>query len=521
MLFNSYIFIFVFLPVTFFVFLLLKKYKSQFVINIWLIAASCFFYAWWNTPYILLLILSVLINFGIGALINAHYDKPSVRKKILIFGITCNLGVLCYYKYAGFLVNIVNDIAATQFKLGTIFLPLAISFFTLQQISYLVDAYRGRASEFNFLSYAASVTFFPHLIAGPIVRYRDLVPQFSGTKAQAFNSLDVAVGLTLFFMGLFKKIILADHISRYVDSPFAAAAAGAPVTCLEAWSACIGFVLQLYFDFSAYSDMAIGLGRIFGIRLPVNFNSPLKAVNFIDFWHRWHITLSQFIRDYLFFPLARKFRGPGSQYYITLVVMVLVGLWHGAGWTFPLWGAVHGTLLIINNLWRGMRRRWGHNFARPTWYGSAGARLLTWFFLVVSIPLFRAVDFPAALAMLKGMLGSNGMLLSQQFLEFWGLQAWIPLLTGWGFQVGDLNLLKGGVLEWLVLGLLIVNFFPNTQEILSKFDPCLGFNLGEAAGTWKWLRWRPTAPWAFLTGCLALASLLLSAKENPFLYFQF
>jgi alginate O-acetyltransferase complex protein AlgI len=521
MLFNSYTFIFFFLPVTFIVFAIIRKSKPQFSINIWLIASSCFFYSWWNPPYLLLLVVSVLFNFGIGTIIDRESERLAYQKTALIIGIIFNLSLLGYYKYAAFFVDIISEISRTHFGLGKIFLPLAISFFTLQQISYLVDAYRGKTTKFSFLSYVASVTFFPHLIAGPIVRYRVLVPQFSRTITQPFNPLDLAVGLTLFSLGLFKKVILADHIAGYVDPAFAAAMAGGRVSFLEAWAASISFIIQLYFDFSAYSDMAIGLGRMFGIRLPVNFNSPLKAVNFIDFWQRWHITLSQFIRDYLFFPLVRSLKGPGFQYLNTLIVMILVGLWHGAGWNFIIWGGVHGCYLLINHLWRTWRRAWGHDFADPTRYGSALARALTFIFLVASMPLFRAGNLKAAMVMLKGMAGFNGILLSSQALKLWGMDRLIPILTGWGFQVGGLTLLKGFIFEWLMLNLVIVFFLPNTQEIMAKFEPCLGFHLKDTEGTWRWLRWTPSVPWAVATGVLALVSLLLAAKPSPFLYFQF
>jgi D-alanyl-lipoteichoic acid acyltransferase DltB (MBOAT superfamily) len=521
MLFNSYVFIFFFLPATLLIFSIIVRFGSQTAVSIWLIAASLFFYSWWNPLYLTLLVLSVLFNFGIGTIINKTFDRPTYHKMALIVGITCNISLLGYYKYAGFLVNIINEMSGAHFNLGKIFLPLAISFFTLQQISYLVDAYRGKTTKFNFLSYAASVTFFPHLIAGPIVRYRDLVPQFSRSSPQAVLSLDLAVGLTLFFLGLFKKVILADHLAKYVGPAFAAAAAGRPVTFLEAWVAGMAFIIQIYFDFSAYSDMAIGLGRIFGIRLPVNFNSPLKAVNFMDFWRRWHITLSDFVRDYIYFPLGGSRKGVGRQYLNIMIIFFLVGLWHGAGWTYIIWGSVHGLFIVINHFWHRLRRYWGHNLENPTWYGTALAIALTFTTLSATMALFRADNLNAALIMLKGMAGLHGVVLPSFLLEGWGLQSLIPVLTGWGFKVGGLALLKGYAFEWLTFYFFIIFFMPNTQEIMSRFEPCLDYHLKETEGTWKWLRWRPTVAWAGLTGVLALAALLLMGKPNPFLYFQF
>jgi alginate O-acetyltransferase complex protein AlgI len=521
MLFNSYVFILFFLPITFLIFSIISREGSQTAVSIWLIAASLFFYSWWNPFYVTLLILSLLFNFGIGASINKIYDKPVLRKLLLIFGIICNILTLAYYKYSVFVINIFNEVSGKHIDPGKIFLPLAISFFTLQQISYLVDAYRGQTSKFNFISYAASVTFFPHLIAGPIVRYRDLVPQFSRTCPQPANYLNLAVGLTLFFMGLFKKVILADHLTQYVDPAFAAANLGRPVSFLEAWTANMAFFMEIYLDFSGYSDMAIGLGRIFGVRLPVNFNSPLKSINFMDFWRRWHITLSEFARDYLYFPLGGSRKGLPRQYINIMIIMTIVGLWHGAAWTLILWGALHGLFILINHVWLTMRRAWGHDFSHPTRLGTWSARILTFLCAAGANALFRADDLSAALVMLKGLVGLNGIILESQKLRFLGLENLIPVLTGWGIQVGTLPLLKGYALEYLLVYLCIIFFCPNTQEIMSRFEPCLDFQLKENEGTWPWLKWKPTMSWAWLTGFIALLSMLLMGRPNPFLYFQF
>ncbi|MFZ5452331.1 MAG: MBOAT family O-acyltransferase [Thermodesulfobacteriota bacterium] len=428
---------------------------------------------------------------------------------------------MAYYKYAGFLVNIFNELSGKHFDLGRIFLPLAISFFTLQQISYLVDAYRGKTSKFNFLSYAASVTFFPHLIAGPIVRYRDLVPQFSQSSPRTSSALDIAVGLTLFCLGLFKKVILADHLAKFVDPLFAGASAGTPITFLEAWAANIGFFIQIYFDFSAYSDMAIGLGRIFGVRLPVNFNSPLKSVNIMDFWRRWHITLSEFARDYLYFPLGGSRKGVPRQYVNLMIIMTIVGLWHGPAWTFILWGMLHGLFLIVNHAWLILRRSWGHDLSRPTLWGAWLGRIITFLCAAGVNALFRADNMKAAVNMLKGLVGLNGLALGVKTLHLLHLDNFITFLTGWGIQVRELYLMQGYIFETLLVYLCIVFFFPNTQEIMSRFEPCLDFTLKEHEGTWPWLRWKPTLAWAGLTGFLALISILLMGQPNPFLYFQF
>ena len=521
MLFNSYVFIFLFLPPTLLGFYLIGRSGSQTALCVWLITASLIFYSWWNPPYVALLIASVLFNFALGALITKTADQPARSKAILTFGIFCNVALLGYYKYAGFLVNIFNEITLKHLDLGRIFLPLAISFFTLQQISFLVDAYRGKTSKFNFLSYAASVTFFPHLIAGPIVRYRDLVPQFSRSTPRTANSLDLAVGLTLFCLGLFKKVILADHLAKFVNPIFAGASAGTQVSFLEAWGANIGFFVQIYFDFSAYSDMAIGLGRIFGVRLPVNFNSPLKSVNIMDFWRRWHITLSEFARDYMYFPLGGSRKGVPRQYINLMIIMTIVGLWHGPAWTFILWGMFHGLFLLINHAWLMLRRYWGHDLNRPTLVGTWVGRIITFLCAAGVNALFRADNMTTAINMLKGLVGLNGFALASDTLKVLHLENLTSILTAIGIQVGGLPLLKGHFFDTLMVYLIIVFFFPNTQEIMSRFEPCLDFQLKEHEGTWPWLRWKPTLAWAGLTGFVALICVMLMGQPNPFLYFQF
>lgn len=522
MLFNSYLFIFVFLPITLAIYIIIRRLNYPKLLNIWLIAASLFFYAWWNPNYLVLLVFSILFNYGIGIIINKACDQPYFHRKVLIIGITANLMLLGYFKYAGFLGKIVNDVSGTHINWGNIVLPLAISFFTLQQVSYLIDAYRGEAKKFDFISYMASVSFFPHLIAGPIVRYRDLVPQFSQELVNKFyNSTDLAVGLTIFIMGLFKKVILADTVAVHANLAFAAATAGAQVTLLEAWGAVVAFSFQVYFDFSGYSDMAIGLGRIFGIRLPVNFNSPYKSVNFIDFWRRWHITLTDFMRDYIYFPLGGSRKGVERQYLNIMIIMLICGLWHGAGWTFVIWGGMHGLYIVINHIWLRLRRYWGQDLAHPTWYGTAMAQLITFAAFQLSMAIFRADNLKASWVIIKGMAGLNGVLLPELHLNLYGLGFLVPRLSGWHIQVGDITLLGSYAMEWLILCWFIVWFMPNTQEIMSRVEPALGYRLKETEGTWTWLRWRPTPAWALACGVLAVVSLFMIARPSPFLYFQF
>ena len=292
MLFNSYTFIFLFLPTVLLGFHLIGKQGHHRVAIAWLVGASLFFYGWWNPAYLGLMLVSIFFNYGIGVSLGGAPKQPN-KKPILIFGVIVNLGLLAYFKYANFFVDNLNNIAGTDIVLEQIILPLAISFFTFQQIAYLVDAWRGETKEYNFLHYCLFVTFFPQLIAGPIVHHKEMLPQFAKDVVYKLRSKHLAIGLTIFAIGLFKKVVLADGISVYASPVFDAAEAGVVLTFFEAWGGSLAYTFQLYFDFSGYSDMAIGIARMFGIRLPLNFNSPYKATSIIDFWRKWHITLSR------------------------------------------------------------------------------------------------------------------------------------------------------------------------------------------------------------------------------------
>ena len=352
MLFNSYIFIFAFLPVTYLVYRILDRHFRADVVLAWLVIASLFFYGWWNPRYFFLILFSMAVNFVIGRKIIDAPSKSSARLFVTL-GVTLNLSLLAYYKYANFFVDTLNSVVQTDFNLQRIFLPLAISFFTFQQIAYLVDIYRGDAERYKFRHYALFVTFFSQLIAGPIVHHREMLPQFQSLKKSDPTS-DMVVGLTIFCIGLFKKTVLADGIALYSTPLFDAAAGGDSLSLFNAWGAGLGYTLQLYFDFSGYSDMATGAARLFGIRLPINFDSPLKTTSIAEFWRRWHITLARFMRDYVFIPLGGSRGGSISRARNLFISMVLCGIWHGAGWTYIVFGLLHGTYLVINITWRSL-----------------------------------------------------------------------------------------------------------------------------------------------------------------------
>jgi D-alanyl-lipoteichoic acid acyltransferase DltB (MBOAT superfamily) len=496
MLFNSAVFIFIFLPTVLLVFYALG-YIGRIRLAIgWLVAASLFFYGWWNPAYLVLILASIVFNYLVG---RALGREGGPKKGTLFFGVAVNLSLLAYYKYANFFVENVNSLAGTQWDLGTIILPLAISFFTFQQITYLVDSSRGLTREYHFLNYCLFVTFFPQLIAGPIVHHGEMLPQFYESKTFRFLRENFATGLTIFLLGLFKKTVLADGAAVYATPVFDAAEAGQVLTFFEAWAGALGYTFQLYFDFSGYSDMAIGIARMFNIVLPLNFFSPYKALNIVDFWRRWHITLSRFLRDYLYIPLGGNRKGPARRYVNLFTTMLLGGLWHGAGWTFVAWGALHGGYLMVNHAWQHATRSITPKGRISVMMVHASAWLITMLAVIVAWVFFRALSFDGALRVLGGMSGVNGFVLPAQLVQI------IPGLSSFVDSVGTMKLLGGGsimgVFEMLglysLLGVLV--FMPAMHEMSTR------------------LRTVALA----LSFYFTIQAVLFTREASEFLYFQF
>lgn len=331
MLFNSHVFIFGFLPIVFIVYFIFRKIDLVAGAKIWLVFSSLFFYSWWNPVYLPILLGSIITNFLFGKTI----EKVSYKKIILTIGIIFNVALLGYFKYVDFFIANVNMIFETNFSLLHVALPLAISFFTFQQIAYLVDTYKGEAKKYSFLNYALFVTFFPQLIAGPIVHHKEMMPQFETLSARFVRAKNVVLGSFIFFIGLFKKTVIADTFAIYASDGF-----GRPetLTLIEGWIVSLSYSFQIYFDFSAYSDMAIGLALLFNIKLPINFNSPYKALNIQDFWRRWHMTLGRFLTKYIYIPLGGNRISESRTLFNIMIVFGISGFWHGAGWTFVVWG---------------------------------------------------------------------------------------------------------------------------------------------------------------------------------------
>lgn len=528
MLFNSYEFLFLFLPITLLVYFRLARANRENAI-LWLVLASLFFYGWWNPAYLLLIVASMLGNFGIGNLLSqAHrQNRRNAGRLWLIGGIGANLAVLGYYKYANFAVTSLNAVAGTDFHLQTIILPLAISFFTFQQIAYLVDAYNGITREYRFAHYALFVTFFPQLIAGPIVHHKDMLPQFMRERSITPNIQNIAVGLTIFLIGLFKKVVLADGVAQYGTPVFNAAANGATLTLLEAWGGALAYTFQLYFDFSGYSDMAVGAARMFGITLAVNFHSPYKATSIVEFWRRWHITLSTFLRDYLYIALGGNRAGKVMRYRNLLLTMLLGGLWHGAGWTFVVWGALHGLYLCINHAWTHFSQRLLPTPLLPRPLAKALAWSLTFLAVVIGWVFFRAASFDAAGAMLQGMAGLNGIALPADIAARAGaLWNTLSALGVGSYAAQDDRF----IFTWLWIACLfpIALALPNTQQILCNFDPGQHIPASRAENELRPFHalttrivWAPTVTWALIAALLATLSILSLTRLSEFLYFQF
>lgn len=517
MLFNSFIFIFFFLPIALAVFFQIGGRGHHRVAIAWLVGASLFFYAWWNPAYLGLILASMLFNYALGISLGNHETAGHwSAKTVLTLGIVINLGLLGYYKYANFFVANLNLAVGTNFHIEHIILPLAISFFTFQQIAYLVDAFRGETREYNFLHYCLFVTFFPQLIAGPIVHHREMLPQFANPAIYRLNNKHLAIGITIFTIGLFKKVIVADNVAEFSTPVFDAAFRGQAIGFFEAWTGALAYTFQLYFDFSGYADMAIGIARMFGVLLPLNFDSPYKAVNIVEFWRRWHMTLSRFLRDYLYVPLGGSRKGNTRRYVNLMTTMLLGGLWHGAGWTFVVWGGLHGLYLVINHAWHALRRSLGFDPDHSTNWGRGIARATTFLAVLVSWVFFRAESFNAATAILKGMVGGNGLSTRLAHIGQTDLFA-----INWGLGLVPMQLpIQIVVLLVFSALLLTVWILPNTQQIMAHYRPAFEIHDTDAGVNIKF-QWHYNQTWGLIISMMVLLSFLNMHRISEFLYFQF
>lgn len=438
----------------------------------WLVIASLFFYSYWKVDYLSLILLSMIFNYSIGSTLSLENNLKINKKIIMIFAIIVNIALLGYYKYFDFLIQNINTIFHSNFNYMNIMLPLAISFFTFQQIAYIVDSYHGKTKEYDFLTYSLFVTFFPQLIAGPIVHHSEMMPQFSNLRNRFINHKNISIGLFLLAIGLFKKVIVADFFSVFVIGAFDKF----PIlTCFEAWCASISYTFQLYFDFSGYCDMAIGIGYLFNIVLPQNFNSPYKAHNIQDFWRRWHMTLSRFLKDYVYIPLGGNRCGKFNTYKNLFLTFLIGGIWHGANYTFVIWGILHGLASCIYKAWQNL------NIKLPNFISL----MTTFLFCNFAWVYFRATSVEKANQIILSMFGFNGF---------------APIVIDklrLSFEGGNLKL----SIFLVIPAFIIVFCCPNSLELARKFKH----------------------DWKFFLGTLILLvySTLYITKVSEFIYFQF
>jgi D-alanyl-lipoteichoic acid acyltransferase DltB (MBOAT superfamily) len=488
-LFNSFTFIFVFVPVVWMGFVLMPVSRHD-IANTWICIASLVFYGFSGAVFLVILILSITVNYGLAVLM-LNADRRDVQRALLIFGISGNLAVIGYFKYANFFVQNLGT-TTIGFELAVaIGLPLGISFFTFQKIAFLVDLYRGVVKEFDLRSYVFFVTFFPQLIAGPIVHYGEIAPQLS--KGRRDHKANLTAGGSLFIIGLFKKVVIADSIAFPSNRFFNGVAAGVVPDFANAWVASLCYALQIYFDFSAYSDMALGLGRMFGINLPVNFASPYKASSIIEFWRRWHITLSRLLRDYLYIPLGGGRRGTSRRAVNLMLTMLIGGLWHGAAWAYVAWGGLHGLFLLVNHAWE------------QTALSGRLAKFGAWRFIAHALTLACVV-----FAWVPFRIGDLGMAVNI-WMAMLGIGAGKPMV--WT-MVGP----RGVVAAVILMAAAII--LPNALEIMVRIGTATpGYPASEIRSSW--LRWAPSLRWAIILGSAFGAALVKMNDASDFIYFHF
>ena len=486
MIFSSHEYLLLFLPLSVALYFLLQTWRVTRIAKAWLVLASLFFYGWWNPKYVPIILFSILMNFTAGTLLIRTKGKGGpARRGLLVAGISANVLLLGYYKYYDFVIETANAAFGTHAALHDLILPLGISFFTFTQIAFLVDTYRKNVEEYSLMNYFLFVTFFPHLIAGPIIHHAEMMPQFKRMDNAVINYKNMSVGTFLVFMGLIKKVLIADRFGEWVSTGF-----DHPETLnlLSAWAASLSYTFQIYFDFSGYTDMALGAALLFNIKLPINFNSPYKALDIQDFWRRWHITLSRFLKEYIYIPLGGNRTREVLVYSNLMVTFLIGGLWHGAGWTFLFWGFLHGAAILVHRAWKKT------GLAMPRWL----AWLVTFNFVNIAWVFFRAKSWGDAMGVLKAMTGLNGIYLpDMSFMR--------QTMAGLPGKVGFLDwksIMGAGRDAYLFIipAVIFCLAFRNSNELAENFKP-----------DWK-------AMCVVATGLYALLHIF---NMSEFLYFNF
>lgn len=520
MLFNSFEFIFIFLPIAFIGYYFLASKRHSFAIA-WLAFASLFFYGYWSLYSLPILILSIISNYLFGMKIS---NQDSENRKIwLILAITMNLGLLGYFKYFNFFIENTNSLRALigldQISFLNIVLPIGISFFTFTQIAFLMDAFQNKVKEKSFLNYILFVTFFPHLIAGPIIHHKEMMPQFSDKSIGRMNLPKVALGLIIFSIGLSKKILIADSLSIYADILFNGVQSNLVPELFLSWLGSLAYTFQLYFDFSGYSDMAIGLALLFGIWLPINFNSPFKAINIIDFWQRWHMTLTRYINMYLYTPITLRFARIGINYsettgllfslvLPTMIIFLILGFWHGASWNYIIFGAMHGFFVVSNHLYRKLfsstSKKYKYN-PKNQLIKKSLSWILTFLAVNAAFVVFRANSIDDAMEIYQGMLGFNGLTLPMFLAPFLGSIA----------EYGNWLQIPGVFSSFTLLFLLILSF---TIVLLAPNTASLSESENAESEKLSFLNYPLLGIFFGLLFALSIANF---SKTSSFLYFQF
>ncbi len=498
MLFNSIEFIFVFLPIVFFTYFLLNKNNYFLVSKLFLTASSLFFYAWWDIIYLPILLSSIAINYLIGRKLSSLSAQNNGNKTLLITGILLNIFLLGYFKYFDFFIQNINFFTEEKIEPLNLTLPLAISFFTFQQIAFIVDSYKDKAKERDFLNYILFVSFFPQLIAGPIVHHNKMMPQFRDKENKFINYNNIAMGLFIFSIGLFKKVVLADTFSIWALE----GSQSATLSFFDAWVTSLSFTLRLYFDFSGYTDMAVGLALIFNIRLPINFNSPYQATSLISFWSSWHITLSQFVNSYVFNPIIKSFKNytfPKGMLAVFLS-MFIIGMWHGASWLFVTFSLMHGVGIVINHIWKKKVK---------IRINKLIGWLITFNYINVSIVFFSVKDWNEAIKILNGMFSFSDILVSRNFTTVYNI-----ILKKLSFFMPDITTEKTSLLVfsfevyfWITLGFVIIF---NKSNSLKRMNQLIKDNT---------IKWQSVVLMILLLA-VSLNYLLVSTGQE-FLYFNF
>ena len=483
MLFNSYIFILLFLPLTFIGYFLFNKYQKYKLAKLYLLIASLIFYSYLTPKYLIIIVSSILVNYILNYFL-LKYDNKKVRLLLFIFGLLFNIGIIFYYKYFNFFMENLVKVFKLDFNFKNIILPLGISFFTFQQLSYLIDSYRKEVPKYSLLDYSLFVCFFPQLIAGPIVLHSEIIPQFADIENKKINYLNISKGLKAFVLGLAKKVLIADVFGIVVDYVYGINLATNATNLIIAMFA---YTIQIYFDFSGYCDMATGLGLLFNIEMPINFNSPYKALNISDFWKRWHITLTRFFTTYIYIPLGGNRKGKFRMYLNTLIVFLVSGLWHGASWGFIFWGFLHGIAVILNKIFKEKIEQVNPVFM---W-------IITFLFINLTWIFFRAGSFSYGLQFIKQILSFDFGSIDPEILKAFNT----PIL---GLIISALNLIRYNniplILYFSFVLYAILNM-KNTNEKLKNFKPSITD--------------------AILTGFLFFICIISLSGISKFLYFNF